>query len=613
MRSSRFAPPLVVALVLAFVPASAEELRGLGIHDLGIPDDAIEDQTAESTSGGRLYLHRAIGDLSITLPASTDTFTAYFHIPIPYGDQAPVWIDVQSPRLIDYRFIPMDPPNMLVAARFERSPGSFPFRWEAWVLIKEETYADVPWQILIPERDEIPDEVAEWLEPSDCVQSTDPFVQGEAAEVRDGYTLLQGLAVSIADYCTHIGYGFDHRPIAFDAYYAMNWGSSCTGRAHAGAALFRANGVPARSLHVMPIWYPLYFDMHWIIEYWVPTYGWVRLETTLGQIRVPPHTEIVTLVCGLEDEFPLFYPSAIEGYWHTSDPALGMYNPNWGRSHVAFPVSQIPGSEEDVELALQLTQAAAVRSAQFRGLTFDAKSQPYYDNAGAAHLQAFDDIQAGDLAAYIESMSEAVQSYDMVRTGPMETIYFDDFEAPETDWVHGGAADEWELGTPTVGPPAAYSGTHCWGTDLDDTYENNADSWLLSPPFDLTEQSAAFLGFRVFNQVQDRNQGWVHDPLWVDITTDGKHFEPLCSHMGGVNDDPEVPSYGGWTRMVLDLTPYLGEPRVQVRFRFRSDGSVVQPGSYIDDVQVFGRTPVFHRPRLTHAPPPPDFVDPAGL
>jgi len=40
--------------------------------------------------------------------------------------------------------------------------------------------------------------------------------------------------------------------------------------------------------------------------------------------------------------------------------------------------------------------------------------------------------------------------------------------------------------------------------------------------------------------------------------------------------------------MFLDLAQYLGDT-VQIRFRFRSDGSVVFAGSYIDNVGVSGR------------------------
>jgi hypothetical protein len=58
--------------------------------------------------------------------------------------------------------------------------------------------------------------------------------------------------------------------------------------------------------------------------------------------------------------------------------------------------------------------------------------------------------------------------------------------------------------------------------------------------------------------------------------------------MGGVNDDPEIPDVGGWSRVVLDLSHYAGN-FVRVRFRFQSNSRKVQAGSYIDDFHVYGR------------------------
>lgn len=58
--------------------------------------------------------------------------------------------------------------------------------------------------------------------------------------------------------------------------------------------------------------------------------------------------------------------------------------------------------------------------------------------------------------------------------------------------------------------------------------------------------------------------------------------------MGSVNDDPQIPDVGGWSRIVLDLSPYAGNV-VRVRFRFQSNYRGVQAGSYIDDFHVYGR------------------------
>jgi hypothetical protein len=81
-------------------------------------------------------------------------------------------------------------------------------------------------------------------------------------------------------------------------------------------------------------------------------------------------------------------------------------------------------------------------------------------------------------------------------------------------------------------------------------------------------------------------EAYFHIP--IAFSEDGEKFDFLCSYMGGVSDDPLIPDVGGWTKMVLDLTPYAGE-MVQIRFHFESDDQEVPYGAYIDDVHVYGR------------------------
>lgn len=544
------------------------------------------DTPSESTTS--IYLRRLKGDLLVTRQATTDTYEAYFHIPIAFADQVPVLLTVRSPQLVDYRFVRLSPPNVIVAARM-KSARQATIHWESWVIVRQNDYLDRPATKPIPTLDQLPDEVKPWLLASDCVQTSDPFVQGKAQTIRGDTTDLMVLADRVAAACSAIPASFKHSPPAFDAFYALKWGNSCTGTAHAGDALMRANGVPARTLMVMPTWYGGAFDMHWIIEYYVPDYGWVRMETTLGQNPVSPVEEIVVLACNPEDEFPLFYPDGLEGYWHTSDPSLGVAAPRWGQSHHAFDEGSVGASTEDADKAIALGKTVFDRQVDTWGLTLPQDQQAEVQAAYGYQSQALAKIRARDMSGFLSEMQNAADAYGQVTLNPMHTIFYEDFETGENGWTHGGVGDTWAWGTPSSKPPSAHSGDHCWGTGFSGTYANNADAWLLSPPIDLRGQACAYVSVWLYNWVQDGRQKVIKDPLWMEITTDGSTFLPLCSQMGGVNEDPEIPAVGGWTRMVLDLSKYIGNDRVQARFHFRSDGSITLPGSYIDDFEVYGR------------------------
>jgi transglutaminase-like putative cysteine protease len=578
----------IAAAVILCLPglSAAAEIHGL-IRQPVFPATADCAGANEETSS-RLYLARTIGELTVSGAATTDTYEAYFLVPVPFGDQAPILLTVESPELIDYRFLRLTPPNVIVAARMKKAPSTT-INWEAWVIVRENEYADLPASAPIPTIDDIPEEIRPWLQPTDCVQSNAPFILEKAAEVKGDTTDLMVLADAIANTCGDIPWEFPHDPIAFDAYYGLKWGNSCTGHAHAGASLFRANGVPSRSLMVMPSWYNGYFDMHWIADYYVPGYGWVRMETSGGMNPYPPHDEIVTMACNPEEEFPLFYPQGIEGYWHTSDPRLGVGNPNWGGAHAAFDEGSFPAAPADVQSAMALTGEVFSSCVDAWGLGLTEEQKGKVQEAYGFQSSALEKIRAGDVAGYIADLQQASASYGQVGLNPMLGIFSDDFEGAGKGWTHGGTQDTWIQGTPSGKPAAAHSGFSCWGNGFSGSYSNNANCWLLSPPFDLRNKSCAYLDFWLYNWVQDSGQTVIDDPLWMELTTDGSTFVPLCSEMGGVNEDPDIPSVGGWSHMVLDLTKYAGNQSVQVRFHFKSDSKVTEPGSFIDDFKVYGR------------------------
>lgn len=585
MKSIRFIFSVFWIIVRIIKNVSAQEMCGVKENEIKNIQYNLDQSVIEQGTIAYAYLCKGTSNLTIDKRASTETYEAYFHIPVVYREQAPVLIEVESPHLIDYRFIDLSPPNVMVTARM-RQADSTSLNWTAWVFIKENRYLDLPSSVPLPSLEQLPDSVKKWLGPTDCVQINAAIVQQIADSIRENKTNLIDLANAICSYCRNIPWPVPHSPMAFDAVYALTWGSSCTGHAHAGAALFRANGIPARTLLTMPVGLSN-FHMHWAIDYLVPNYGWVRMETSAGQHPSYPQDEIVTLACNPEDEFPLFFPSGIEGYWHTSDPILGMFNPDW-RRHSAVNILNVSNSSELIDKAHSLTESVFNYYSRSWGINLTLDQQVVFQNALNFQKTALAKLKEKDLDGYIRNLQQALNNYENVHTKPAITIFFDDFESGLNGWTHGGQEDEWELGYPTFGPSKPHSENNCWGIDLDNTYENNANCWLKSPSIDLTNYACAYLSFWVWNWVEDENQGWVYDPLWLDIAIDDTTYFPLCSHFGGVNDDPVIPDVGGWTMLVLDLTKYIGN-MVQIRFRFESDADDVQPGSYIDDFHVYGR------------------------
>ena len=159
-------------------------------------------------------------------------------------------------------------------------------------------------------------------------------------------------------------------------------------------------------------------------------------------------------------------------------------------------------------------------------------------------------------------------------TGAVEFNIPEGFEGGLGDWYPERGT--WQIGVPTSGPGSAFSGDNVAGTILDDNYGTNVDSRLASPPFVVPGASEAprLRFWHWYDTLSTLASGVVEikeeDGDWIALSS-SQYF-----HEGG----------GIWTRPSLDLSAYSGQT-VQIAFRFvSSNDSRVDPGWYIDDVEL---------------------------
>ncbi len=170
---------------------------------------------------------------------------------------------------------------------------------------------------------------------------------------------------------------------------------------------------------------------------------------------------------------------------------------------------------------------------------------------------------------------------------PPRTVFMDDFEDGGAGWNAGFDAVDveqntlWERGAPLAGPPSAYSGSACFGTNLDANYGLNSATWLRSPVIDLTGDARATLSF----------QQWVEIDPFEDLdggsvrVLDAASLEELAvltpSSINGL-DRLE------WQMQSLEFPEDAVGKEVILEFLFVSDGDNVldSSGWFIDDVMV---------------------------
>ncbi len=172
--------------------------------------------------------------------------------------------------------------------------------------------------------------------------------------------------------------------------------------------------------------------------------------------------------------------------------------------------------------------------------------------------------------------------------------YFQDFEDGDGGWVAGGTSNSWQLGTPEgTFIDAAFSGTNAFVTNLTGTYNDSEASFIESPCLDFSALLIdPVLRFKQIFQTENCCDGG-----WVDISTDGgTTWTRLGTQGSGTNwyNNGGVNRWNGtsgpatqWRTALHLLTGAAGEGSVKIRFFFSSDGSVVNEGFGIDDIEIF--------------------------
>ena len=165
---------------------------------------------------------------------------------------------------------------------------------------------------------------------------------------------------------------------------------------------------------------------------------------------------------------------------------------------------------------------------------------------------------------------------------PPVTVLSDDFENGQGGWTTG--VDDatgntiWGFGLPAVtGPVAASSGVNCFGTNIDDNYEINANIWLRSPSIELPPGAeSATLRYSEFRDIEaafDAGQ------LAVLDAADDSVLAVLQADIDGDNG-------WDWAQVTRRLPAAVLDRDIKIEFRFQSDDIQNFAGWYIDDVEL---------------------------
>ncbi len=182
------------------------------------------------------------------------------------------------------------------------------------------------------------------------------------------------------------------------------------------------------------------------------------------------------------------------------------------------------------------------------------------------------------------------------------TVYSTTFESGADGFVMAGVQNEWARGLPSAYPiTSCQSGSNCFKTDLDGTYNASSSQDLFSPPISLTGYlSPALASWGMKYSLE----GATYDHASVEIQEVGGSFltRTLWMHYGqtmsvNVGGAPgvDIQEAAGWGVHNRDISDFVGKV-IRLRFHLDSDSSVNLSGMAIDDVVVRAM------PRLVYLP-----------
>jgi hypothetical protein len=204
-------------------------------------------------------------------------------LPLAYRDQTPLNYELR-----------VDPPASVIAVDVVRDGpqnsvlkiklaggrrGFVKITFKSVLLIGPSDFTSVPKSVPLPET--WPEDVTPWLAATWCADSEHERFQAMAAGIRaETNDVLETIhrVQAVTGTVFRLAQG---RGESLTAVEALNKQGSCTSCANLVAAVLRACGVPARIVAGYPSWSgPL--QTHYIVEAYVPEYGWYPIESTMG-------------------------------------------------------------------------------------------------------------------------------------------------------------------------------------------------------------------------------------------------------------------------------------------------------------------------------------------
>jgi len=231
-------------------------------------------------------------------------------------------------------------------------------------------------------------------------------------------------------------------------------------------------------------------------------------------------------------------------------------------------------------------------------LRYTFNKQANVATLGSYQIQVYT-FTRNDINNTNDSATGNVTNLNVVNTFP----YVEGFESSNGDWLSGGVNSSWQHGVPagTIINSAA-SGTQAYVTNLTGDYNDDEDSYVISPCFDFSGLTQPQIKVDIWVESEDgfdgtilqstidgglswQTVGALNDPVnWYNSTA-GAIGNATSSNSCWTDNSPFAPP-AGWVLAERDLTGLGGQPSVRLRFFHATDGSVREEGFAFDNILI---------------------------
>jgi len=385
--------------------------------------------------GQELYLLRVEHYLYVKASEDVGIFHIRFSFPPDYGYQVPLLLEIHndsSLSAIEHYTIENDTfhPNKVI--NFTLHPmekyDSVLLHFSCWVLVKNHDFGDLPSYVKFPRKRHLPEDTTIWLASTKVVQLNSILIRHKAWQLRGFSDNLIRYAGRIAPFIKNHRYAFfviglyTGLLLSQDARTTLLINGENVGRGHLACAFLRLYNVPARVLLVnndQGFW----TQMHYMVEYYCPGYGWVLLETTQGQTPYATYHQVINRICYPEDEqdtkrdyiFP-FMKGEERWLWIDTDDVFPYYvDCDTGSKSQMFTETNLYVDTMIASYAFVLTQIVFRHYQECLGVNLTGENLAHFENATFYQKQAILSLQhASDIDGYLMFLNMAYDEYQEI-------------------------------------------------------------------------------------------------------------------------------------------------------------------------------------------------------